>query len=390
MHYELTLSGLGFYWARQCGMFNAQKNPRLVPPLDAADAEKMEAWKSWAAFEVQDRAVLGHYLLDGHISQFSGYEACARHMTNPLHMPASDSAFEASTADEWILKMQQREGGNRSFRELFVQLFSITWHDQPPQLSSFTLRILLEGLQSLVAEVHQSHGQRAVGTPSKADIARALIQLHKTYLHDSAAASVEQTELLIRWHSICLELTVPSTSLCRRMCAVHGISQTLHDTSNLESDDFDFKEWSQSPDCLRAVLHCIAILEIVEKLPLGRSHAIHLPAAVFAVSTVYSARCLSGFSTIITPRTFSWENVWKVGPESNDPSTIDSDVDIYLAGKLSKAGSNSYTKNLMYELNSLHIILLAVSPRWGVSYEMDTILSRWMAIVNEQNTCNAV
>lgn len=385
-----TFHGLGFYWARQCGMFNAQKNPRLVPPLDAADAEKMEAWKSWAAFEVQDRAVLGHYLLDGHISQFSGYEACARHMTNPLHMPASDSAFEASTADEWILKMQQREGGNRSFRELFVQLFSITWHDQPPQLSSFTLRILLEGLQSLVAEVHQSHGQRAVGTPSKADIARALIQLHKTYLHDSAAASVEQTELLIRWHSICLELTVPSTSLCRRMCAVHGISQTLHDTSNLESDDFDFKEWSQSPDCLRAVLHCIAILEIVEKLPLGRSHAIHLPAAVFAVSTVYSARCLSGFSTIITPRTFSWENVWKVGPESNDPSTIDSDVDIYLAGKLSKAGSNSYTKNLMYELNSLHIILLAVSPRWGVSYEMDTILSRWMAIVNEQNTCNAV
>jgi hypothetical protein len=367
-------------------MFNIGKTSCAIPSLDAPEEQKIEAWKNWAALEVQNRAVLGHYLLDGHIAQFSGYESCARHTTNPLHMPASDAAFEASTVDEWILEMQQGGNSEWSFRALFVRLFSPPQIEQALVLSNFTLRILLEGMQSLVAESHQANGQIAVGTPSKNDIAKALVRLHNTHLRTE---STNQLELLIRWHSICLELAVPSTSLCQRLCVAHGIEQTLH-TGHHTLENNDFKEWSQSPDCLRALLHCMAILEIVEKLPLGRSHSIHLPAAIFAVSTVYSARCLSGFPVVTTPRTFSWGNIWKVDPEcARDLSTSDTEVEIYLAGRLSKVGLNSCTKNLMYELNTLHIMLQRIE-RWGVSHEMDAILNRWMTIVNERNTNSAI
>jgi len=64
-----TFHGLGFYWARQCGMFNVHRSAFPVPSLLAAEEDKIEAWKLWAAQEVQNRGVLGHYVLDGHISQ---------------------------------------------------------------------------------------------------------------------------------------------------------------------------------------------------------------------------------------------------------------------------------------------------------------------------------
>jgi hypothetical protein len=388
---QLIITGLGFYWARQCGMFNIQKPSFIIPSLDAPEDEKTEAWKTWAALEVQHRSVLGHYLLDGHISHFSGYEACARHMTNPLHIPAPDAAFEASTVDEWIMQMQSGVPPSCSFRELFNQLFSRSLNEQVLVLSNFTLRILFEGLQSLVAELQQTHGQPAVGTPSKKDVAAALIRLYNTHLRTPKQNDVEQMELLLRWHSICLELAVPSTTLCRRLCADHSISQTLHDVGDSTSNVFNFREWSQSQDCLRGILHCMAIQEIVERLPLGRSHAIHLPAAIFAVSTVYSARCLAGFPTVTTPQAFSWERVWKVDADfTGNPRILDTDVETYLSGKLPKFGPNSCTKSLTYELNSLHIILLAVSSRWGVSHEMDSILNRWMTVINERNTGSVI
>jgi hypothetical protein len=96
---------LNFPWTlllltRQCGMFNVGQESYTVPSLDSPGGKKLECWKVWAAQEVQHRAVLSHYVLDGHISQFSGYAACARHVTNPLQIPAPDAAFDATTANE--------------------------------------------------------------------------------------------------------------------------------------------------------------------------------------------------------------------------------------------------------------------------------------------------
>lgn len=378
-----TFHGLGFYWARQCGMFNINQASFNVPSLEASHEEKTACWKLWAAKEVQNRSVLGHYMLDGHISQFSGYAACARHVTNPLLIPASDAAFEAATPDEWIREMQKQRSTPRSFRELFLHLFASTLvRNHKVTSSMFTLRVVLEGLQSLAADVLEAEGQPAVGTPTKKDIATAMVRFYNQYLCTSDALTVDQLELLIRWHTIFLDLATPSTALCRKICAMNGISQNLHETNKAPVPrGLDLAAWSQSPDGMRAVLHSLAIQEIVEKMPLGRSSGIHLPAAIFAVATIYSARCIAGVSMITAPRNFTWENAWDVNESEN---LADSSIQAFLGCNYAKTAQNSRTKNLMYEINSLQITLNSISSRWGVSHEMDALLGKWIAIANDR------
>lgn len=384
--------GLGFYWARQCGMFNLGLPSYNVPSLDASEEQKLECWKVWAAQEVQNRAVLGHYILDGHISQFSGYAACARHVTNPLQMAASDAAFDATTADDWIHQMRKAEPSRRSFREVFVALFSSKYlhMDDYSSLSNFTLRVLLEGLQSLAADIQEAGGQPCIGTPSRTEIAHALIRIYQKHLQGDQSSCVDRMEMLIRWHSICLNLAAPSTALCRRMCVAYDIQQELHGTSREAIAGFDLVAWSQSSDALRAVLHALAIQRIVEQMPLGRSHAIHLPSAIFAVSTIYCARCIGGFPTISTPRNISWETVWELDvsemTQSNTFITPDRNMRAFLNGEYSRSTPNATTTNLVYELNSLQIILNSISSRWGVSHEMDGVLQRWISIANERHS----
>ncbi|PVH79349.1 hypothetical protein DL98DRAFT_420547 [Cadophora sp. DSE1049] len=380
-----TFHGLGFYWARQCGMFNDPRSAFPVPSLLAAEEDKIEAWKLWAAREVQNRGVLGHYVLDGHISQFSGYAACARHVTNPLLMPASDAAFDAATADEWIKEMQKSGDDRMSFRELFNKMFSGPSRTNP-HLSNFTLRVLLEGLQSLSADLQEAGGAVAVGTPRKSEISAALIRIYKEHL-ETQTPSVDQLELLIRWHAIFLDLASPTTAMCRKLCAAFDIPQNLHGTSKQDVGDFDLGVWSQSVNGMRAVLHALAIQDIVEKMPFSRAHAIHIPAAIFAVSTIYSARSIAGFASITAPKSFKWESVWgsDLDAQANNSDAATIDMNCFLSCRYSRTTPNSITKSLMYELNSLQINLNSISSRWGVSHEMDRVLNRWISIANERH-----
>lgn len=163
---------------------------------------------------------------------------------------------------------------------------------------------------------------------------------------------------------------------------MNGISQNLHETNKAPVPrGLDLAAWSQSPDGMRAVLHSLAIQEIVEKMPLGRSSGIHLPAAIFAVATIYSARCIAGVSMITAPRNFTWENAWDVNESEN---LADSSIQAFLGCNYAKTAQNSRTKNLMYEINSLQITLNSISSRWGVSHEMDALLGKWIAIANDR------
>lgn len=377
--------GLGFAWARQCGWYNNREGYSLadVPSLEASDAQKNEAWRVWAAREVQSRAILGHYILDGQISQFSGNAPSARHVTNPLFTPSSEAAFFAVTADDWILEMGKHGIPNRSFRELYISLFSPHTSMLEYPLSIFSVRVILEGMQSLVSDAQEGDGP-AVGTPSKSTIAWVLVRLYKEHLGVSNQKSVENMELLVRWHAICLNLASPATILCQRMCIVYGVEQRLHREIRLPSGEFDLRGWSQSIDGRRALLHAMAIQDLVERLPLGRSHAIHLPAAIFAVATVYSARCIAALPTIQVPRSILWEDVWAV--DANDPDIrthSSSEMNAFLHSASDGIPGESLKRNLMYDLNSLQITLSSMSLRWGVSHAMDDILHRWIGIANE-------
>lgn len=374
--------GLGFYWARECGMYDVEDFSEVgLPALDAPESQKLEAWKAWAAKEIMKRSVLGHYILDGQISEFSGHPVCTRHVTNSMLTPAPEPIFAATTVDSWIFAMRLHIKKRTSFREVFVSLFSeassLTSLDQP--LTNFSVRVILEGLQSLASDVRTAGP--SVGTPSKTDVARALTKLQneRLLLSDN---SVENMELLVRWHAIFLNLASPTTTLCQQLCGLYGIQQQLHRQVPIVTPTLNIQSWSQSVDGLRALLHAMAIQDLVERLPLGRSHAIHLPAAIFAVATIYSGRCLAGFPTITVPKGFSWQDAWSM------PASSDGVINAFLHNKPLEIIGESSTRNLMYDLNSLQITLSSISLRWGVSHAMDDILHRWIMMANESTQPN--
>lgn len=173
-----------------------------LPTLDSIDSEKDRCWKSWAAKEVQKRALLGHYLLDGLISRMSG-EVSVRHTANPLGFPNSEAAFEARTANEWLSTLRYQENAQTSFRSVIRSLFIPGDHDQVSRhtFSAFSLRVVLEGLQSLVLDC-DSEEVPTIGVPTKSEIRGALSQVYDAIMNSSSLSNPERLETLLSKYSI--------------------------------------------------------------------------------------------------------------------------------------------------------------------------------------------
>ncbi|KAI9931490.1 hypothetical protein MW887_010065 [Aspergillus wentii] len=162
---------LGFFWARHCGMLDSEPySLENLPFPSAPDAEKEHQWRVWVAREIQQRALLAYHILDGSVAQMSGDGASARHVANPLSLPSSEAAFDASTPDEWLIHMRSQKTDQPSFRLVFRSLFPPAGSLRPLdyQFSAFALRVVLEGLQSLVSDSDESD-LAAVGVPGKSD-----------------------------------------------------------------------------------------------------------------------------------------------------------------------------------------------------------------------------
>jgi hypothetical protein len=117
--------------------------------------------------------------------------------------------------------------------------------------------------------------------------------------------------------------------------------------------DLDLRVWAQSAGGLRALLHATAVKDVVERLPLSRSHAIYLPAAIFSAATIYSAHCLAGSPTVAIPDLVQWQNVW--GIEMSDMTMVDNfsvfdlGISAFLGSKLAAEDANTSIRNLLYD-----------------------------------------
>jgi hypothetical protein len=379
---------LGFYWARHSGMFEIGTDTMTdIPSSDDPEAEKVHRWKLWAAREIQLRAVLGHYVLDGQISQFSGDPTCARHAANPLGLPSSDSAFEASTVDDWIAQMNAAGQHQTSFRAIFSSMFYTpnVFRDLDKALSSFSICILLEGLKSLILEDNEAAGP-AIGIPSRHDICRTLGHLYGCIKRNTNLSTADRSEALIRWHAISLDLATESTQLCRKLCHQLSIKQNIFGGAKKDRYTFDAKNWVNAIDARRALLHAVAIQEVAEGLPIGRSRAIHIPSSLFAAATVYCAFALAGASVLTLPYIAEWENVMALemnsipsGPLTPNSGT-GSEIKDFLYGIHPPTEAPSMTRNILYDLNLLQMFLHFSSQQWGVCSEMEKVLEQWISL----------
>lgn len=369
-----------------------------LPSPNAPPAEKERQWRIWASREIQQRALLAHYILDGLVSQMSGDSTSVRHVANQLGPPSSEAAFEAGTADEWLVHMRSSSNMTTdqrlSFRLVFRQLFSPPGGGSLPlqqhAFSAFSLRVILEGLQSLVSDCDDEEGDAivAVGVPVRSDVRRALLQVHDNIITMNMHLSTpERLEILLRWHTICLDTVINSSLLCRYICASYNISQHLSPPAGKAmKSGFDLVKWANTEDARMALLHAVAIQDIVEQLPRGRAHVIHMPSSLFAAATVYIVFSLAGVTTVNLPRTIVWQDVLFPKTESGiglgglGTSAMDSETKRYIRGERSPSGTPGTTRNLLYELNSMQKLFRCLSSQWGIAHDMEDIVDQWIAL----------
>jgi hypothetical protein len=97
---------LGFFWARQCGLIVKQTSSDLLGP-DVPLAERYHEWKIWAAGEVQQRALLGLYMLDRLVAPMTGESTTQNHMSNQLPISCNDAAFLTEPSEDLLRCIQQ-------------------------------------------------------------------------------------------------------------------------------------------------------------------------------------------------------------------------------------------------------------------------------------------
>lgn len=387
---------LGFVWARRSGMFDSEPfDLRLVPSRDAPELAKDHQWRLWVSREIQQRALLAHYMLDGLISQMSGEPTSVRHAANQLNLPSSEAAFEASTPDEWISAIRSESTRDTtSFRTILRQLFRPTiekrWIDKP--LSAFSYKVILEGLQSLVSD--DDTEETAVGVPTRSEVRHALCQVYEGITTNSLLCHNDRLETILRWHSICLNTIIDSSLLCRTLCSRYNITQHIWSNAAHSKHSIDLVSWVTTPAARSAVLHAMAIQELVEQLPRGRAHAITMPISLFSAATVYSVFTLAGLPVLQIPCTVVWQDVLSSGKQTSNNSYLslselstssqislhETDTMKYIQGTSLAGSSGTTSRNLLYELNSLHKLFRCLYAQWGVAFDMENVLEQWISL----------
>jgi hypothetical protein len=381
---------LAFHWAQRCGMLDGEPYHSMsVPPLDASDLEKENQWRLWSAREIQQRSLLALYILDGLVAQMSGEPTSMRHDTNPLYVPSNEAAFQALTADEWISQMRTAATSRSvSFRSILWRLFrpgkEAAWLDT--NLSAFSYKVVLEGLQSLLSD-SESEERAVVGVPPRSEVRRALSQMHESIRMNASMSSADRLETLLRWHAICLDTNVDSSLLCRNLCAKSEIKQHVWREGRKLKANMDLASWPTTPAARQALLHAMAIREIVEQLPRGRAHAIHVPSSLFSAAAVYSVFALGGGFVVKIPSTVTWPAAFlDVRPnEVNSPvygnsaMMAESDTARYIRGDHLQ-GADVTPKHLLYELSSMQNLFGWVTEQWGLAYDMEAVVEEWIGL----------
>jgi hypothetical protein len=385
--------GLGFYWARYCGLFDLPDVPPL-PELRADADTKYRIWRLWLARETQLRSLLGLYIIDGVISQYSGSPTVAQHMSNLLPIPSSEVYFDQDNPDDWIRAMASNKSppGSQRFCDLFRYIFLS--HEQthrgiPREMSSFTLKVILEGLKSLVAESKRIE-PRPVGAPSQAEINTALIRVREYLQEQPSLPAVSRSTAMLRWHAVCLDALGVTARGARRLCTAHGISQHIFGGGKRVEKDVNAERYVNSDDARRSLLHASEIHRIASQLPLGLAHDPHIPGAVFAAATTYAAFALAGRIRLTFPETVDWqETVLLAGQSNSAPDAYPANGSGVSASTTTKFVRNTLTgtqfqkdvvfRDLSYELSSIRLLLRALSLQWGVCKEMEEVVDAWIA-----------
>lgn len=371
---------LSFSWARHSDLFDFDSLDPLTLPDPSNKEELLRSWKVWVSRELQLRALLGHYILDGQLSFLSDQPTSVMHTTNSLLLSSSPRLFDSQSADEWYSEMRAAPQTQTSFRQIYAALFespaldpALGGSDQVWSLNTdMDVRVVLECIHTLVRETqHQTYRQSIWQPPSPTDISSALLQVRNRLYTGWPHHTTERLGLLMRWHFVALDTVATTMSITRQLCRRYQVGQRLIRVDGVQ-EFHSLEEWSSSTDAKRALLHAVAIQEITAQLPPSHLNSMWMLLPVFAAATICAAFCLDGVSTITLPPMVDWNTVLGVGMDGYEDQGK-SDTQQFLASDVRQPLAGQ-ARNLRYDLDSLQAIIHGLSVHWGVCAELEHIL----------------
>lgn len=372
---------LGFYWARQCGMYNFSRQLDISDILASESVQQLEdVWRAWAAREVQLRALLGHYVLDGLLTYFAEAPTCQRHALNSLPLSCSQKLFSAASAPEWASMFAEETVAPMTFRQVLVILIEHPANASAllPKMSLLTIQVVMEGMQSLVTDSNLV-GEAVVGSPSRSQITKALELLSDYVSCSNRLTESEKTILQLRWHTICIDTACDFTRLCKSLCLQFDTQQSIFAKHKDDEHQIDLKEWTKEPGARRALIHSVRIWQLSKELTVGQLGAVHVPISLFVAAAVYSAFVLSGTSTTQLPYIHRWRPVLHEALEDAVDTTSPEDLQVFQFVSGVSATNKMITRNLLYDITHFALLLKQNKRPWRICADFEGILQQWLA-----------
>lgn len=357
-------------------------------PATTDSAAKQNAWRRWIAHETMLRTLLGLYIVDGVVSQFSGNPTFARHTANPLPLPSCDAAFAAATPDEWLVHMQTRPSTTSTTRVRFCDVYHGLFDgDQEDKvagaaydISLYHHKVVLEGIRSLVSEANRTNPP-PVGTPSRHDLLLVLRRLRQNILDSKTLTPTDRLTALLQWHSICLDTAASTARGTRRMCHLFGIKQGIFGGSQREESLINPARWAHSAAGRATLLHAANMQAIAAQLPLGMAVDVNIPGAVFAVAATYTSFILAGVSKVVVPAVVDWDGALMALQRDPNRDLGDKQTMDFISGAFDVAGmpkEKYVVRDLSYDLTAVRTLLRGLSLQWGVAVEMEEVVSAYI------------
>lgn len=358
--------------------------------------EKARAWRLWASREVQRRALVGHYILDGHLGYLSGRSTSILHPINNLGLSAGGHLFDAQGPDDWHQATSRESANNYSFREIYKQLFrmdaSLPADEECLRAVKTFLdaRVILECLRDLIRESQgpvSGFAGSIISVPAIDQTKAALMKIYDFMNEVWPLNHAERLELMLCWHILNVEARCNTIHLFDKICRHFQIPQSIFQSCVPDAGLETSIRWArESIEAKCAFLHATAALDIVGQLPGNHTQSFWMPIPIFAVSVMLNLFRLSGICFVSTPLTIYWWSTIDEGDRNVDlvdsrTSSAAMKTIAFLNSDISTPNSAlGPSRNVLFDLKRLHASLHGSGVQWGLAMEMDTVLEKIAAM----------
>ncbi|KAI1630221.1 early growth response protein [Exophiala viscosa] len=281
-----AFNGTLISWARRLSTFKTRKLKGLSLDLLPTDLEK--CWREWAKNEELIRIALAVHIHDAELASIFHHEPFLRHNSRQLPVAASHEMFSAARPDEW---RQAYLNDPSNFESEEMTPASIDAHidfdiSSTPRNSCFTAYTILEGICVNIVEC-RIDGRSSLATIE--EISELLTTFYGHFMQATASLTADHMDMTILWHLAYISISADFDLLER------AIGREGSDLS--PEDQLAVRNWANSDQAKRCVIHGSLVQKKLENLPLGSEPAIHVPRAMFRAGIAWFCYTRFGIET---------------------------------------------------------------------------------------------